>query len=265
MSRKKHPEHVNHERWLVSYADFITLLFAFFVVLFASSQSDKKKQTQMAAAMQSAFSPVAAFEQHSKQPSLTESGGAAARPAVVTPPVPTPEQSAQQIAQRLAEHGAKPVPNLHELLDHLARSRGLPPGSLSMHATQEGLVISLEEGGFFNSGSAEIEATSLPVLARLAEALPPVPMRVEGHTDTIPIHTAQFATNWELSSARASAIARYLVDHSAVKASELGAAGYAEFRPVATNETPEGRAKNRRVDIVLLATPVSTTLPNPAP
>ena len=255
MSKKKHPEHVNHERWLVSYADFITLLFAFFVVLFASGQSDKKKQTQMAAALQAAFSPTAVFEQHSKTPPLTDTGGAAARPAPVAPPVSTPE------------HPTQPSPTLDSLLKHLARSRGLPPGSLSMHATQEGIVISLEEAGFFNSGSAEVEANSLPVLARLAAALPSTPMRIEGHTDTMPIHTEQFATNWELSSARATTIARYLLDHSAVKPTELGAEGYAEFRPVASNATPEGRARNRRVDIILLSSsvPGPTPLPNPPP
>jgi chemotaxis protein MotB len=241
MSRKKHPEHVNHERWLVSYADFITLLFAFFVVLFASGQSDKKKQTQMAAALQAAFSPAAVFEAHSKQPSLTDTAGAASKPAPITPPVPTPA------------HPPQPAPNLHVLLDHLAQSKGLPPGSLSMHATQEGIVISLEEAGFFTSGSADVQPHSLPVLARLAAALPPSPIRVEGHTDIIPIHTAQFASNWELSSARATTIARYLLEHGNVKPTELGAEGYAEFRPMASNATPEGRARNRRVDIILLS------------
>ena len=241
MSKKKHPEHVNHERWLVSYADFITLLFAFFVVLFASGQSDKRKQSQMAAALQAAFSPVAVFEQHSKQPPLTDDAGAAAHPAPVAPPVPVPE------------HPAQPTPNLHALLDHLARSKGLPPGSLSMHTTEEGIVISLEEAGFFTSGSAELQPHSLSVLARLGAALPSTPIRVEGHTDNIPIHTAQFATNWELSSARATTIARYLLDHSSVRPTELGAEGYAEFRPVASNATAEGRAQNRRVDIILLA------------
>jgi chemotaxis protein MotB len=241
MSKKKHPEHVNHERWLVSYADFITLLFAFFVVLFASGQSDKKKQTQMAAALQAAFSPAAVFEQHSKKPPLTDSGGSAATSALIPPPVP------------VTERPATPPPNLHKLLDHLAESKGLPPGSLSMHATEEGIVISLEEAGFFGSGSADVTPHAFAVLSRLAAALPAGPIRVEGHTDTIPIHTAQFASNWELSSARATTIARYLLDHSTVKPTELGAEGYAEFRPMASNATAEGRAKNRRVDIILLS------------
>src|SRR5277367_699839 len=92
MSKKKHPEHVNHERWLVSYADFITLLFAFFVVLFASSQTDKKKQMKLAEAMQSAFTPLGTFDAHSKTPPLTDTNAAAindAPPAPLTPPLPT--------------------------------------------------------------------------------------------------------------------------------------------------------------------------------
>jgi chemotaxis protein MotB len=239
MSRKKHPEHVNHERWLVSYADFITLLFAFFVVLFASSQSDKKKQTQMAAAMQTAFSPVALFEPHTKLPTLTDGGAA---PSIASPvPAVMPVEQA--------------MPRLRKLLTQQAKSAQLPPGSLTMHTTNEGLVISLQEAGFFLSGSAEVQAQSRTVLAKLAATLPIGPMRVEGHTDTVPIHTPQFATNWELSSARATTIARYLIEHGTAKPTEMAAAGYAEFRPVASNATNEGRAKNRRVDIILLSHP----------
>lgn len=248
MSKKKHPEHVNHERWLVSYADFITLLFAFFVVLFASGQSDKKKQTQLAAAMQAAFSPVAIFEPHSKQPALT-GGAATITPATPVPPVPAVAPATPSVPS---------IPGLHAMLDRLAKSRGLPPGSLSMHATSEGLVISLQEAGFFASGSAVVQARSLPVLATLAAALPGGPMRVEGHTDTVPIRTPQFATNWELSSARATTIARYLLEHGTVAPTDLAATGYAEFHPVATNTTAEGRAKNRRVDIILLSHPAAS-------
>jgi chemotaxis protein MotB len=241
VSKKKHPEHVNHERWLVSYADFITLLFAFFVVLFASGQSDKKKQTQMAAAMQMAFTPVSMFEPHSKQPALADGAAAVATPAAVAPPVPVRTQT------------DKAISNLRSVVAAQALSKSLPPGSLTMHATTEGFVVSLKEAGFFASGSAEVQEQSRAVLALVAAALPSTPMRVEGHTDTVPIHTAQFATNWELSSARATTIVRYLVDHGSVKPMQLAATGYAEFRPIATNETAEGRAKNRRVDIILLS------------
>ena len=251
MSKKKHPEHVNHERWLVSYADFITLLFAFFVVLFASSQSDKQKQIKLAAAMQTAFTPLGAFEAHSKTPPLTDVSGVAAadaKPAALTPPLPTtgaetPEQTEKRLKKFLAEQIAA---------GHIS------PGSITMRITPDGLVISLHEAGFFPSGSAEVRAAAVPMLSLLAATLPAGPMRVEGHTDNVPIHTAQFATNWELSTTRATAIARLLLDRAPIDPVNLSAAGYAEFHPVASNATEDGRTQNRRVDIILLRHPAAS-------
>jgi chemotaxis protein MotB len=247
MSRKKRHEHVNHERWLVSYADFITLLFAFFVVLFASSQSDKKKQIQISAAMQSAFKPLGIFEPHSKTPTLTDVNTAAikALPAALTLPLTSigaesPEETEKHLSQWLQ---AKIAAGL------------IAPGSVTMRLTPEGLVISLHEAGFFPSGSAEVRDTSLPMLISLAATLPAGPLRVEGHTDNVPIHTTQFATNWELSTVRATTIARLLLEHGAIDPASLSAAGYAEFHPVADNSTELGRAQNRRVDIILLRRP----------
>ena len=251
MGKKKHPEHVNHERWLVSYADFITLLFAFFVVLFASSQSDKKKQTQLAAAMQNAFSPMAMFEPHSKTPPITT--GAAPSdtlwPTPIQPPLPTADQTAAQTA------AAETEIFITKMLTERDPAHRLPPGSISMHTTQEGLVISLHEAGFFASGSSEVRPSSMDLLTHLAASLPAGPLRVEGHTDNIPIHTTQFASNWELSTARATTIARLLLDHPNIHPNNLSAAGYAEFHPVASNATEAGRAQNRRVDIILLPPP----------
>jgi|SRR5579871_769 len=247
MSRKKKHEHVNHERWLVSYADFITLLFAFFVVLFASSQSDKKKQIQISTAMQAAFKPLGIFESHSKTPALTDVSNAAANvpPAALTLPLTSagtesPEETEKHLSQWLQ---AKIAAGL------------IAPGSVTMRITGEGLVISLHEAGFFPSGSAEVRPASLPMLMNLAATLPSGPLRVEGHTDNVPIHTAQFATNWELSTARASAIARLLLEHGSIDPASLSAAGYAEFHPVADNSTELGRAQNRRVDVILLRRP----------
>jgi chemotaxis protein MotB len=251
MSKKKHPEHVNHERWLVSYADFITLLFAFFVVLFASSQSDKQKQIKLAAAMQTAFTPLGAFEAHSKTPPLTDVSGVAAadaKPAALTPPLPTtgaetPEETEKRLKKFLAEQIAA---------GHIS------PGSITMRITPDGLVISLHEAGFFPSGSAEVRAAAVPMLSLLAATLPAGPMRVEGHTDNVPIHTTQFATNWELSTTRATAIARLLLDRAPIDPVNLSAAGYAEFHPVASNATEDGRTQNRRVDIILLRHPAAS-------
>jgi chemotaxis protein MotB len=256
MSKKKHPEHVNHERWLVSYADFITLLFAFFVVLFASSQSDKKKQVQLAAAMQSAFTPLGAFEAHSRTPPLSNLSSASvsnATPAALTPPLPSTarrdpqKESPEATEKRLTKFLAEQVSAGH-----------IRPGSITIRVTPDGLVISLHEAGFFPSGSAQVRAASIPVLSMLAATLPTGPLRVEGHTDNIPIHTAQFATNWELSTTRATNIARLLLEHSSINPPDLSAAGYAEYHPIASNATEDGRLQNRRVDIILLRHPASS-------
>ena len=243
MSRKKKHEHVNHERWLVSYADFITLLFAFFVVLFASSQADRKKQLQIAEAMQTAFTPLGTFDAHSKAPPLTETAAAAAviKPAALVMPFPEASQVREEAEGRLGE-----------IIRARMAARRLPSGSVTVRMAPEGLVVSLNEIGFFASGSAEVRPEAVEAVAALASALPDAPLRVEGHTDNLPIHTAQFGSNWELSSARASVIARLLLERGVMHPANVSAAGYAEFHPVASNATEEGRRANRRVDVILL-------------
>jgi chemotaxis protein MotB len=251
MSRKKKKhEHVNHERWLVSYADFITLLFAFFVVLFASSQANKAKQTELSAAMQSAFTPMGVFEAHSKTPPLTDRRSAPVNSTPAAMPLPLPSVRVES-AEETEKH-------LNRLLAEQVAAGHIPPGSVTMRITTEGLVISLHEAGFFPSGSAEVRAASIPLLSSLAKTLPTGPLRIEGHTDNVPIHTTQFATNWELSTARATTIARLLLERGPIDPANLSAAGYAEFHPVASNTTEDGRAQNRRVDIILLRRPAAS-------
>ncbi len=237
MSRKKKHEHVNHERWLVSYADFITLLFAFFVVLFASGQADKKKQTQLAVSIKSAFNQMGIFDPHTKLPPLTDAPGAKAAAESLPVAIPLLEMEREaQVKARLDDVAAKQI--------------GL--GTISVRETSDGLVVSLEEAGFFESGAAEVRPDALPLLDKIAATLPAGGLRVEGHTDNIPIRTAQFASNWELSSARACNIAHLLLRHPNIQAQKFSVSGYAEFHPVASNATEEGRAKNRRVDLVIL-------------
>lgn len=247
MSKKKHPEHVNHERWLVSYADFITLLFAFFVVLFASGQTDKRKQVQLAHSMQAAFAYNGIFDAHAATPPLADDAAtsAAGPPAPIGMPIPAmpnlAAEAAVQSEQRIRATVAKAV-----------SGKTLPSGAVTLRPSADGLVVSLHEAGFFESGSAEIRPEALRALETVARSLPHQGMRVEGHTDNLPIHTAQFASNWELSTARAVAITRLLLNQQATRAEWISAAGYAEFHPLADNETEAGRLQNRRVDIILL-------------
>jgi chemotaxis protein MotB len=126
--------------------------------------------------------------------------------------------------------------------------------TVSIQMGRDGLVISLREAGFFSSGSAAPRAETLPILRQIADSLASTPydLRIEGHTDNIPIHTAEFDSNWELSTARAMRIGRIFLDERLVAPERLSAAGYAEFHPVASNDTAEGRAENRRVDLVVM-------------
>lgn len=234
--RKRRRGKVSHERWLVSYADFITLLFAFFVVLFATGQSDRRKKVQLAESIQAAFNQMGIFEPHPEQPLAARLIGTG---AATSPPVSGPRFASltERTVRQHIEQAAKAEIN---------------QGVIALNESPDGLVISLREAGFFDSGAAAIRPSALPVLDRIAAALPDSALRVEGHTDNVPIHTPQFASNWELSSSRASSIARLLLLHTNVHAEKLSVAGYAEFHPVAANDSPEGRARNRRVDIVLL-------------
>ena len=133
-------------------------------------------------------------------------------------------------------------------------SQEIARGEVALHTTPDGLVVSLKEVGFFDSGSATVKSTSQTAFGRIASLLSQhgFRIRIEGHTDNVPIHNSQFASNWELSTARATELAQLLIVKYGIGPQRLSAAGYAEYHPVATNNTPEGRGQNRRVDIVIL-------------
>jgi len=256
--KKKSADHVNHERWLVSYADFITLLFAFFVVLFSSSQVDKRKVGKLSTAMQEAFEQLGIFQTANSR-----------APMVTANPLPTETIQLIEGGKGMAGNGrmsspferiagSRPVP--HDLGSIQKQLAGALAPEIQRHevvlaANRDGLVISLREIGFYDSGSANLRVTSEAAVQRIAELLcnQPNNIRVEGHTDNVPIHNAQFASNWELSTARAVDMIELFITKYKLAATRLSAAGYAEFHPVAKNDTVEGRAQNRRVDIVVLS------------
>jgi chemotaxis protein MotB len=239
--REKRKARVSRDRWLVSYADFITLLFAFFVILFATGESDKSKKVALAASIESAFSEMGIFEAHTKLLPLSAAPGSGGKEAY-------PNAVALNHPAALAPQSMFTV---RQQIQHAAQSE-IDKGVIGIYDLPTGLVISLQEAGFFDSGAVEIRPSALPVLDRIAAVLPETSLRVEGHTDNVPIHTAHFASNWELSSSRASSIARLLLLHPNVHAERMSVAGYAEFHPAVSNKTAAGRARNRRVDIVLL-------------
>lgn len=249
--KKKHAEHVNHERWLVSWADLLTLLFAFFVVMFASSSSDKRKTAKMALAMQTAFQQTGVFDAHAKTPPLAPGAGTSnGIPMPLEMPIETP------IVESSKGEGVSDALK-NEIASALAVA--VQQHMVIIRSNDEGTTLSLDSAGFFDSGSAEVKPSALPILTKIARALPACPTRIEGHTDNQPIHTIQFRSNWELSTARAASIAQVVMMSSINSPANFSLAGYGEFHPIAGNNTAEGRAANRRVDIVLLR--ARTTMP----
>ncbi len=247
MSPRPPKSHVNNERWLVSYADFITLLFGFFVVLYAFAKADQKKQVQVSEAIDTAFHSLGIFPDASRSPAKGFRAAAGA------------DQPAIPMNIVMGEDVLSPA-KVREDLDRVRRelaqtlSNQVAQHTVSLQMGRDGLVISLREAGFFDSGSATPKPETLATLRQVAASLgrTAYDLRIEGHTDNIPIHNAAFDSNWELSSARATRMARLFLDSRALPADRISAAGYAEFHPVAPNATPEGRAQNRRVDLVVL-------------
>jgi chemotaxis protein MotB len=256
--RRRKDDRVNHDRWLVSYADFITLLFAFFVVLYSSAQVDKRKAGRLALAIQVAFQELGVFQTSNTKIPLNDGEEMPFEKVQVVENVKRNSDLKQFVnPMKGVLSSATETQSLQEAED--AIEKALDPEiqrrEVSMSMRREGLVVSLKEMGFFDSGSASIRPGSLNAISRLAEVLKSRPenLRIEGHTDNVPIHTARFANNWDLSTARATELIQLLITDYGIPPSHLSAAGYGEFHPVATNDTPEGRAQNRRLDVVILA------------
>jgi chemotaxis protein MotB len=255
--KKKHPEHVNHERWLVSYADFITLLFAFFTTMYAISTVDAQKMGKMVMSMKSSFDS-GLFAASSDKMSLIEgTGGSAAAPTAQRlienlRSHPAPANRTASAKQELASKG-KGLGIIKRNVEALVGGEALK-GRVRLRIEGRGLIISLGEGGFFDSGDEIIKPEGKVLLDAIATGLAKADnfIRVEGHTDDVPIKNLRFPSNWELSTARATAVIAYLITKFGLPPDRLSGAGYAEFHPVATNDTLEGKARNRRIDIVVL-------------
>jgi chemotaxis protein MotB len=257
--KKKPPEHVNHERWLVSYADFITLLFAFFVVMFAASNSDQKKAGKIAQAVQVAFKEMAIFTPAGKVVPLYEEGGLPSDTKNIIGNTHSAFDASQFVASGKPGETAKssiPKASITEVKAELEKvlKEQIAKNNVRMTEDSRGLTVSMAEAGFFDPGSAAIHPESLVVIDRIAAKLAPLAysLRVEGHTDNTPIHTAQFPSNWELSTARATSMLQYLIANGNIPPQRLSAVGYGEYHPVTSNDNPAGRAANRRVDLVVL-------------
>lgn len=240
MSKKhKHEEHENHERWLVSYADFITLLFAFFVVMYSVSSVNDGKFRTVSESIQAALRPITSTPQSNTRMDIGDYKSS----IVPTLGPKTRFVRKLEVAVSKVQGAGKP-------------SSLKPPPDVKPF--DKGVMVTIADGTLFESGKADLRPEALPFLEALADAMNHPDgevtikeVRVEGHTDDVPIHTPQFPSNWELSSVRAVVVVRALTEMYQVKPDVFSAIGYGEFKPVTDNLTPENRIKNRRVDLIV--------------
>jgi chemotaxis protein MotB len=241
MARKKEEEHENLERWLISYSDFITLLFALFVVLFAITNIDLKKLRQVSKSIQFGFA-------------TTGTGGTGQAPTIKGPPGEALVTGKYKEEYINYEELAKARESLKEGLYPYLKMGGTGADVLDFKLDDRGLIIRLSANYFFNDSDASLHPAIMPVLDKIAESLKKLnyAIRVEGHTDSIPVQSPVYQTNWELSSMRATNVVRYFIDKKGFSPKNVSASGYAAYQPIDTNASESGRAKNRRIDIVVL-------------
>jgi chemotaxis protein MotB len=235
--RKKQPEeHENMERWLITYADLITLLLAFFILMYTMSKQDSKKYQEVAAHLKAIFTGsnavLATGTVAGKVPiELSFKGGVEDIAALK-----------EQLEKELRETGDKGAADAMQ--------------AISVISDERGLVLRAMEKAFFDTGKADLTTRARSALDGIVPMLTTMPnqVRVEGHTDNVPINTSEFRSNWELSVRRATEVVRYLVERQGFPPDRISASGYAEYRPIASNDTAEERAKNRRIEIIIVKT-----------
>lgn len=227
MRRKKEGEHDNLERWLLTYSDLITLLLGLFVILYASSQVDMNKFRQMVSAFENVFGGGASG-------AMPGSTGMMSAPA--------PSNAANTAAQQMERKVESTI------------GTSLKKSGAIITYSERGVTIHFLEKFMFDVGKADIKPGALPVLDTLGSFLEEIPneIRIEGHTDNTPIRTVQFQSNWHLSVARALNVGYYLLQHYKIRPEKVSIIGYGEYHPIVPNDTPQHKAENRRVDIVIL-------------
>ena len=272
MARKKRiEEHENHERWLVSYADFITLLFAFFVVMYSISSVNEGKYRVLSDAIVAAFrNPARSLEPIQigdlmRSPVQSEKPFDPEKPVIQLFKVPFPDKPVpERIPEKPEPQSEAPPDEVQPMLDEASKqladtieqamSELMDAGLIEVRRDERWIEVEIKSSILFDSGNAELSAQSAPVLRQLAEPLLPLHniIHVEGFTDNVPINNFEFRSNWELSAARAASVV-HLFTRLGIDPQRMAAIGYGEFRPVDSNDTPEGRARNRRVVLVIMS------------
>ncbi len=240
--RKVHEEHENNERWLVSYADFITLLFAFFTVLYATSAADLKKQEEFQESIQKNFEGYTGWGASERMDEFTDSNAN----SLVKPPIdlfPPMGAGAQEVQQ-----------HVERKLDKELSESDKKDSLVGVKHDVVGVSIQLAANKLFNSGSAELSNESASALEQIGKLLKESNRRliIEGHTDDMPIKSEKYPSNWELSAARATKIVRYLAARHKIPPGRMAAVAYADQKPMVPNTSEESRARNRRIEIKIV-------------
>ncbi len=223
------------DNWLTTYSDMVTLLLAFFVLLYSFSTVNVESLGQIQSSLKAAFGILEGGTGILNEENVAVDGGL----------VPAQNLQFTEVVQ---------LSNIRGVLERRLQDKDEGMVPLKYALETRGLVIRFESSVLFDSGQAQLKGEAKEVLREVAEVLEGIPnqIRVEGHTDNVPISTEKFPSNWELSVARAARVVRFLIENHKVNPKQLSAAGYGPYRPIASNETPQGRKLNRRVDIVIL-------------
>jgi len=255
MARRKKPEeHENHERWLVSYADFITLLFAFFVVMYSISSVNEGKYRVLSSSLEAVFSEQVRSLDPIQEGEINRGKGEESP----SPGKPKGEEFLIELPE--APYTPPPVPEetiqtINELSNQMnnALSDLINDDNVTIKQGDDWLEVEIKSNVLFNSGQARLENSAVPIIGKIATILNTSanPLQVEGFTDNNPINTPRFPSNWELSAARSASVV-HLLERYGLKPERMSAIGYGEFKPIADNNTEEGRRKNRRVVLVVL-------------
>lgn len=247
--RRKRAEHDNHDRWLISYADFVTLLFAFFVVMYSISSVNEGKYKIFSNSLNLAFArqPISALPNVASNQQPDQALNALLNKNKILVDKRTAQLGEQQ--RKIQERMKNLTSGLNQVMASLINQR-----MVSINQTRRGVVIDISANTLFKTGEAVLQPGTLDVLHQVAAVLSNEDMsiEVEGHTDDIPITTTQYPSNWELSSARASSVARMLIDNG-VSAKRLAVIGLASNQPLMSNDSAENRARNRRVTLTIVS------------
>jgi chemotaxis protein MotB len=254
--KKKHEDHEEHidETWLIPYADLLTLLLALFIILFASSQLDSKKYDSIMRSLNNAFTGgEAPFAMSNLSPIDDAANSTKNNNKNQNPPPKEESKTDSQLAAKLQKE-EKDLKELKQSMDAYIKENNMSE-QLTTKLDNEKLTITISDRALFDSGSATIkqESQKLAVsMSNLLSSYPGYEVQVAGHTDNIPIHRVDFETNWDLSAKRAVNFMKILLNNSKIEPASYSSVGFGEYRPISENDTTEGRAKNRRVEVSIL-------------